>query len=130
VLDDLATIKVNTIFYKGQPVAREGKPLFSTYQPRGGKPTGTVNIKPFPIETLKITARGEASSPVIEVVPGQIITRKRLEKPKVADGFVVPDTGRDILKLVVIERHKATGNIGRGLVSGFGLQRGALDFLP
>jgi adenine deaminase len=27
---------------------------------------------------------------------------------------------------VVVERHKATGNIGRGLVRGFGLQRGAL----
>jgi adenine deaminase len=34
--------------------------------------------------------------------------------------------GRDILKLVVIERHKASGNIGKGLVKGFGLKRGAL----
>jgi adenine deaminase len=33
---------------------------------------------------------------------------------------------RDILKLAVIERHKATGNIGLGFVRGFGLQRGAL----
>ena len=38
----------------------------------------------------------------------------------------MPDTSRDILKLVVVERHKATGNIGLGLVAGFGLKRGAL----
>jgi adenine deaminase len=38
----------------------------------------------------------------------------------------LPDTGRDILKLVVVERHRATGNIGVGLVKGFGLKRGAL----
>ena len=38
----------------------------------------------------------------------------------------MPDISRDILKLVVVERHKATGNIGLGLVKGFGLQRGAL----
>jgi len=38
----------------------------------------------------------------------------------------VPDIGRDILKLVVVERHQATGNIGLGLVTGFGLKRGAL----
>ncbi len=38
----------------------------------------------------------------------------------------MPDTGRDILKLVVVERHKATGNIGLGLVTGFGLKKGAL----
>ena len=41
-------------------------------------------------------------------------------------GVVVPDTERDILKLVVVERHKATGNIGLGLVTGFGLKKGAL----
>jgi adenine deaminase len=39
---------------------------------------------------------------------------------------VVPDIERDILKLVVVERHKASGNIGRGLVTGFGLKAGAL----
>jgi adenine deaminase len=44
----------------------------------------------------------------------------------VVDGIILPDTGRDILKLAVIERHRATGNIGRGLVTGFGLKRGAL----
>jgi adenine deaminase len=38
----------------------------------------------------------------------------------------VADTKRDILKLVVVERHKATGNIGLGLVKGFGTKRGAL----
>jgi adenine deaminase len=31
-----------------------------------------------------------------------------------------------MLKLVVIERHKGTGNIGRGFASGFGMQRGAI----
>ena len=49
-----------------------------------------------------------------------------MEKVKVLDGVVIPDTDRDILKLAVVERHKATGNIGLGLVTGFGLTRGAL----
>ncbi|MFC2068867.1 adenine deaminase C-terminal domain-containing protein, partial [Chloroflexota bacterium] len=63
---------------------------------------------------------------IIEVVPDQIITRKRREKVKVSNGVIKPDISRDILKLVVVERHKATGNIGLGLVMGFGLKRGAL----
>jgi adenine deaminase len=84
-----------------------------------------VNIKPFTIGALELKASGE-SRPVIEVIPGQIITRKRLEEVSVKDGLVVPDTGRDILKAVVVERHHATGNIGVGLVKGFGLKRGAL----
>lgn len=40
--------------------------------------------------------------------------------------MVVPDISRDILKLVVVERHKATGNIGQGMISGLGLKKGAL----
>ena len=38
----------------------------------------------------------------------------------------MPDISRDILKLVVVERHHAMGNIGLGLAKGFGLKRGAL----
>ena len=40
--------------------------------------------------------------------------------------MVVQDTDSDILKLCVVERHKNTGNIGLGLVKGFGLKGGAL----
>ena len=49
-----------------------------------------------------------------------------MEKVKVENGIVEPDVDGDILKLVVVERHKASGNIGVGLVKGFGLKRGAL----
>jgi len=87
--------------------------------------TNTVNIKPFNIEALRLVASGQTEL-VIEIVPGQIITRKRREKVKAVDGIVMPDISRDILKLAVVERHKATGNIGLGLVTGFGLKEGAL----
>jgi len=39
---------------------------------------------------------------------------------------VVPDVERDILKMAVIERHLASGNIGLGLVKGLGLKWGAI----
>ncbi len=39
---------------------------------------------------------------------------------------MVSDTDQDILKLAVVERHRATGNVGLGLVQGFRLVRGAL----
>ncbi len=124
VFNDLSGLEVDHVFHRGRLVAREGR-LLSTVACGGGGLTDTVKVKPFSIEALKLRARGE-TSPVIEVIPGQIITRKRTEKVKVAGGFVVPDTGRDLLKLAVIERHTATGNIGLGLVKGFGLKSGAL----
>ena len=49
-----------------------------------------------------------------------------MEDVRLEDGRVLADTERDILKLAVVERHHATGNIGLGLVKGFGLRRGAL----
>jgi adenine deaminase len=119
VLSDLPRLQIEMVFYRGEMVAQGGKPLFTLPQASKGL-TNTVNIKPFNIEGLRLSASEEAM-PVIEVVPGQIITRKRMEKIK-----AIPDTSRDILKLVVVERHQATGNIGLGLVSGFGLKKGAL----
>jgi adenine deaminase len=125
VLDDLADLRISMVFHRGRPVAREGKPLFSWPQPIDSRVTGSVKIKPFTVEELKLSAPSE-TMPVIEVVPGQIITRKTQARVKVMDGVILPDTERDILKLAVVERHRATGNIGLGLVRGFGLKRGAL----
>jgi adenine deaminase len=124
VIDELSKLSIDMVFYRGRLVARQGKPLFPLYQ-AVGKLANTVNIKPFSIEALKLLASGE-TEPVIEIVPGQIITKKRMERVKVLHGVIVPDTSRDILKLVVVERHRATGNIGVGLVMGFGLKKGAL----
>ena len=125
VIEELSSLQIDMVFYRGCLVVREGKPLFPSYQGGGKGLANTVNIKPFNKEALRIFPSGE-TEPVIEIVPGQIITRKKIEKIKILDGVVVPDIDRDILKAVVVERHKATGNIGLGLVTGFGLKRGAL----
>ena len=125
VLNDLSELQIDMVFHRGRLVAKAGEPLFVLNQPAGKGLTNTVNIKPFTVEALRLMVSGETKL-VIEIVPGQIITRKRVERVKVTDGVVMPDTDGDILKLVVVERHKATGNIGVGLVMGFGLKRGAL----
>ena len=125
VFGDLSRLEADMVFHHGRLVAEGGKPLLSVPRPSKNRLANTVNIKPFEEEALQLSARGE-SHPVIEIVPGQIITKKRMEIIKVKGGVISPDISRDILKLVVMERHRATGNIGVGLVRGFGLKRGAL----
>jgi len=125
VIGDLSSLQIDMVFYRGRLVAREGESLFPLYQPTGKGLIHVMNVKPFDIEALRLLASGQ-TEPVIELIPGQIITKKRMERVKVLGGVIVPDTSRDILKLVVVERHKATGNIGLGLVLGFGLKRGSL----
>lgn len=122
--DNLKNLKIDMVFYRGKLVARQGKPLFKTAASRR-QPGSTVNIKPFGLDDLKIPATDD-EMPIIEVIPGQIVTGKITLKPNVAEGSILADTKRDILKLAVLERHHASGNIGLGLVKGFGLKKGAL----
>ena len=64
---------------------------------------------------------------VIGVIPGQIITQKRIIPPKIDEKLgVVADGKRDVAKLAVVERHHGTGNIGLGFVQGLGVERGAI----
>src|SRR3989304_767774 len=123
-ITDLTRLEIDTVFYKGKPVAKQGKPLFLP-PPVTLELKDTVRLKSPTGKALKIAAAGE-TYPVIEIIPGQIVTRKAMEKIKVVDGTAMPDVERDILKLVVVERHRASGNIGVGLVKGFGLKKGAL----
>ncbi|MEA1959188.1 MAG: adenine deaminase [Chloroflexota bacterium] len=125
VIDDPSTFKAEMVFYKGKMVARDGVPLFTPSVVDNKAMTHTMKVKPFGIDKLRVPA-DKWSHPVIEIVPDQIITKRIDEKAKMSSGFAVADDERDILKLVVVERHRATGNIGLGFVKGVGLKRGAL----
>ncbi len=125
VLNDLSSFDIESVYYEGKKIASDGKALFTAGKTAGRLITDTVNIKPFDIQALELRIKGYTAH-VIEIVPGQIITKNTLMHVRTEDGLVLPDTDRDILKLVVVERHKRTGNIGVGLVNGFGLKSGAL----
>jgi adenine deaminase len=125
VTSDLATFPIDMVFYHGRLVGKDKQSMFSLQKSGKQTLTNTVKVKPFKLEALRLKAKGNIA-PVIEIVPGQIVTKKRTMKIKIENGNIIPDIKRDILKLVVVERHKRTGNIGLGLVKGFGLKRGAL----
>ena len=86
--------------------------------------TDTVRIGPLAAPDLAIPATG-APVRVIELVPDQILTGSATEPPTVVDGEAVADPARDLAKIAVVERHHASGRIGRGFVRGFGLREGA-----
>lgn len=136
-LTDLTQLEIDRVFYRGELVARKGEPLFSL-PPVTKELADTVHVKPLTTDSLRVPPLGEKraglskdeeeiqSYPIIEIVPGQIVTKKVEEKVKIVDEMAMPDVERDILKSVVVERHKASGNVGVGLIKGFGLKQGAL----
>jgi len=125
VLDDLRTFQVESVYKGGKLVAREGQLLVDT--PRTSFPgvDGTVRIGQISLDALRIPAHTGLVE-VIGIEPGQITTLHLREEAPVRGGEIVADPERDLLKLVVIERHHASGRVGLGLVKGFGLKRGAV----
>ncbi len=63
---------------------------------------------------------------MIGSLPDQLLTEQRVMRAKIVAGNAVADVAADVLKMIVIERHRATGNNSAGFVQGFGLRRGAI----
>lgn len=126
VVRDLDDFRPHLVFKGGRLVARDGEPLWEARAEVPATVTGTVNFAPLEAGALRIDAGGRGRARVIGLIPHQIVTRHLVEEVTVRDGEVIADPERDQLKLAVVERHRATGNVGLGLASGFGLTRGAL----
>ncbi len=125
VFDNLKKPVVRQTYKKGILVAEDGEYLVRR-RALLMRPRSTMNLRYNAPQDFRVRASRGARIRVIEVVPSQIVTRQVIEAPRTEDGYVVPDVARDILKLVVVERHHATGNVGVGFVRGFRLKTGAL----
>lgn len=124
VFSDLHDVRPEMVYRGGRLVAQDSRMLEWDRPERESKARGTVNVD-WSSVSLQIPAEGRQVR-VIGVIPDQIVTAHLVEEAKTENGFCVADPGRDILKLAIIERHRATGNVGLGFVKGLGLKRGAL----
>ena len=125
VLDNLEDFKPVLVFKNGKIVAENGKTVIDLEDLTPPPIRGSVNIKYLYKENLQIPALSDKMK-VINVIENQLITKKSVENVKIENGMAVSDVENDILKIVVIERHRASGNIGLGFVKGFGLKSGAI----
>lgn len=122
---DPETLQARLVFKEGRLVARDGRLLVDVSVPTDPRLLNTVRLPALGPERLRLPDPG---GPVraIGLVPGQIVTRGLVVQPAVRGGEVVADPERDLVKLVVIERHGRGGGVGVGLLQGLGLRRGAL----
>jgi len=124
ILSDLESMRVEKVFTHGTLVAKGGSTVakLADYDDQGVRNSVRVDTRRM---SLDIIARpGKAR--VIKVSEDQVVTEEISVEPLIEDGLVVPDIDQDVLKLAVIERHRATGNVGLGLVHGFSIKSGAL----
>lgn len=131
VVEDIRTLQVSTVVFDGQLLYREGKMLYSAKAPEVPEwALKTVRVSPdLSKEDLMIKApdgTSEALVRVINLIPGQIINRETREWVKATDGFLASDPSRDLLHIAVVDRHRATRQVGKAFVRGFGLKKGAI----
>ncbi|MBR5231848.1 MAG: adenine deaminase [Clostridia bacterium] len=128
ITDDLESLNIRTVYKNGKKVVSEGvvlpfdiprtqESIWSSIKHSFN--TGVLAPQDFHIAPQNGKCR------VIKLVPNQLLTEEQLETLDFtrANGI---DTGRDILKLAVIERHMNTGHKGVGYIAGTGMKRGAI----
>ncbi len=124
VFSDLYHFQTEMVFRRGELVARNGVMITPKPTLRSIKLPPSVNLS---LAHLDLTIPAEVGQiRVIGSVDDQVVTRHLIEDAKIVDHQAISDTERDILKMVVVERHHATGGIGKGFINGFGLKRGAI----
>jgi adenine deaminase len=122
---DLASLPVDMVIARGQVVAARGWltadiPAFAypaeardTIRMKRALAAGDFDI-PAPQGARQVTAR------VIGVVENQAPTRALTRDLAVEDGLVAMDRDNDVCQIALVERHRATGEVVNGFVSGFG----------
>jgi adenine deaminase len=126
--DHLGRFQIKKVFKDGVLVAEDGKMVsrpvgISSFLKKGVQ--SSVRIKDIKSDTFVIRSN-QLLAKVIQLIPDQIVTKKVMKKIVLKDGVALPNLKEDILKIAVMERHRATGNVGLGFVQGFGLKRGAI----
>ena len=125
VVGDLERFDIHEVYKDGVLVAESGKPHFAPPANEAVTAHGVVHTGAIRPEQLRMSGHaGDVS--IIGIEPEQITTLHLTEAAPLVDGHLVPDVSRDLLKLVVVERHHASGRVGLALVKGFGLKRGAI----
>src|SRR5919108_688718 len=123
-VEDLERFHPIKVWHRGRPVAEDGRvTAVPSIEPPGWMRDSVRIPRLGPAE---FRAASEGPVRVIGVRPGELVTRALVADPVTRQGQAVADPGRDLAKVAVVERHRGTGRIGLGFVSGFGLRRGAL----
>jgi adenine deaminase len=123
VFDDLQAPRARLVFRNGELVARDGQ-MTVPARPPSRTLRSTMNVAWDSVD-VRIPAEGRRAR-VIGVLPNRLVTEALIDEPAFRDGEALADPIRDLLKMAVVERHMASGAVGKGFVRGMGLREGAL----
>jgi adenine deaminase len=124
VFSDLQAPRPEMVLREGQIMVQDGALTLEPHRPAVTPLPRSMNVRWDTVD-LTIPAQGPRIR-VIGSIANQLVTEHRIEDATIVDGCAVANVDRDILKMAVIERHHASGSVGKGFIHGIGLKRGAI----
>lgn len=125
ILPDLKNFKPDFVLKHGEVIVENGRLTSNFEECMPPSMRGSVNVKWIEKDDFRICTTNDTVR-TMEIIPHQLVTKSILSKVKIENGNAVSNIDTDTLKICVIERHRATGNIGKGFVKGFNLKAGAI----
>ena len=125
ILPDLKTFKPDTVIKDGKIVAENGELLKSFAKFEKPSVRSSINVRWIEKKDFEIKGTSKFVN-TIEIIPHQLVTKSSVCEAKFENGLLNSNTDTDTLKILVMERHRATGNTGKGFVKGFNLKTGAI----
>ncbi len=126
IVDNLTCFNPKHVFFNGQEVARDGELLVNIKAYQADGVLNTVRLAPLTEKSFTLPLNHNRVR-AISIIPQSVVTKEQVLT-------VIPDQygnfdarlNQGLNKLAVIERHHATGNIGLGILSNYGIKNGAI----
>ncbi|MFO3796066.1 MAG: adenine deaminase [Anaerolineales bacterium] len=126
IVPDLTDFRPRLVLAQGEVLAEEGRwrkalpsmtyPDWAIHSVHLKRPLTAADFRlPLPLGS-----NGLVRAHVIGVIENQAPTRHLQFELRATDGDIQADFGRDLAKVALVERHRATGEVTVGLVHGFG----------
>jgi len=127
IVDSLEELTIEHVYKEGKCIVENRRLKTEQFDKQIHDDNSLPGLKyaPFDIKELQLPLQSDICN-VIGVIPNSIVTEHKIEKVSVENGIFQTSVEEDLLKLIVVERHHRTGNIGRGIVKGFGFKKGAI----
>jgi len=122
IVNNLKDFEVMATYVDGALVAEGGHSHIDSVD--AGDALNQFDTVPLEKRDLTVVASGETIT-VILAEDGQLVTGRWLWNPNILNGAIMPDTGADVLKLVVYNRYKPA-RPAVAFIKNMGLKKGAI----
>lgn len=132
ILDELEEFKINSVYKNGQLVVNKNTLIQNkniSYEKL--KLSNSVKLPSLSLNDFNISLENKNILNVINIIPNKLESihlKVNIDKELIEENTnnFKPSITKDLLKIAVIERHTASGNIGLGILRGLGIKEGAI----